>query len=98
MNILELGITQVSAITVICYLIGLACKAIGNIDKFIPTIVGISGGILGVVAMFTMSAFIADDILSAIAVGIVSGLASTGAHQVFHQLNKEEEANEKNSD
>ena len=95
MNILDLGITQVGAITVICYLIGLMCKAFGSIDKFIPSIVGVCGGILGVVAMFTMSTFIAEDILSAVAVGIVSGLASTGAHQVVHQLNKEN--NDENS-
>lgn len=91
MNILELGITQVAAITVICYLIGVTCKAIGGIDKFIPCIVGASGGILGVVAMFVMPEFIATDVLSAIAVGIVSGLGSTGAHQVVHQLVKEDD-------
>lgn len=92
MNILDLGITQVAAITVISYLIGVACKAVGNIDKFIPSIVGVCGAILGIVAMYTMPEFIAHDFLSAIAVGIVSGLASTGTHQVFHQLTKEDDA------
>lgn len=91
MNILELGITQVAAITVICYLVGIGCKAVGSIDKYIPCIVGVCGGILGVVAMYVMPEFIAADILSAIAVGIVSGLASTGAHQVTHQLTKEDD-------
>ena len=90
MNVMDFGITQVAAITVICYLIGVTCKAIGGIDKFIPSIVGLVGGILGVVAMYAMPEFIASDILSAIAVGIVSGLASTGAHQVVHQLGKDE--------
>lgn len=90
MDILNLGITQVAAITVICYLVGVTCKAIGNIDKYIPTIVGATGGILGVVAMYVMPEFIAADILSAIAVGIVSGLGSTGAHQLVHQLTKDE--------
>lgn len=90
MNILEFGITQVAAITVICYLVGVTCKAIGSIDKYIPSIVGALGGILGVVAMYIMPEFIASDILSAIAVGIVSGLGSTGAHQLVHQLTKEE--------
>lgn len=90
MNILELGITQVAAITVICYLVGLGCKAAGKIDKYIPCIVGACGGILGVVAMYIMPEFIAADILSAIAVGIVSGLASTGIDQIPKQLAKDE--------
>lgn len=89
MNILELGITQVAAITVICYLVGLGCKAAGKIDKYIPCIVGACGGILGVVAMYIMPEFIAADILSAIAVGIVSGLASTGIDQIPKQLAKD---------
>lgn len=96
MEIFELGITQVAAITVICYLVGVTCKSLGGIDKFIPSIVGALGGILGVVAMYIMPDFMATDILSAIAVGIVSGLASTGAHQVFHQLVKEDNNENRN--
>ena len=91
MEIFDFGITQVAAITVICYLIGLTCKAIGGVDKFIPSIVGFCGAILGIVAMYIMPEFMAEDVLTALAIGIVSGLASTGIHQVFHQLNKDEE-------
>lgn len=87
MNILD--VTQVVAIVVICYLIGLAVKAIPAIkDEFIPVIVGVCGGILGVVGMFAMPDFPADDILNAIAIGIVSGLASTGINQAYKQLAK----------
>ena len=91
MEILDLGITHVAAITVICYLIGIGVKACGKIDRFIPCIVGASGGVLGIAAMFLMPAFIASDVITAVAVGIVSGLASTGVHQMKKQLFEEDE-------
>ena len=84
-------IVTVAAITVICYLIGMGCKANGKIDKWIPVIVGISGGILGVVGWKTITGFPAEDILNAIAVGIASGLASTGANQIVKQLSQSSE-------
>lgn len=77
----------VLAIVVICYLIGIAAKAIKGVrDELIPVIVGIAGGVLGIVGMYVMPDFPAQDILSAIAVGIVSGLASTGVNQAFKQI------------
>lgn len=84
-------IATVGAITVIAYLVGMACKAIGKIDKWIPVIVGIVGAILGIVGMKTMPDFPAQDILNAVAVGIASGLASTGVNQIVKQLRQEEE-------
>ena len=84
-----LGILSVPAITVICYLVGEFVKVFEKIpDKVIPTICGITGAALGVVGMYTMPEFPATDILGALAVGIVSGLAATGAHQLGHQLKK----------
>lgn len=84
--------TQVStvvAIVVITYLIGLGVKAIPQIkDNFIPIIVGIAGGILGVVGMYVIPDFPATDVLNAIAVGIVSGLSSTGVNQIYKQVKK----------
>ena len=77
---------QVIAITVICYLIGMVAKASPLEDKWIPCIVGVLGGVLGVAGMYLMPDFPAKDILNAIAIGIVSGLASTGAHQLGKQL------------
>lgn len=87
-----LGIASVAAITVICYLVGIFCKSSDHIaDEFIPSIMGISGAILGVVAYFTkMPEFKGFHILTAIAVGIVSGLAATGINQIIKQANKGE--------
>lgn len=85
MDIAQLG--TVVSIIVITYLIGLAAKKIPSInDELIPVIVGVSGGILGVIGMYVIPDFPAHDILSAIAVGIANGLASTGAHQALKQL------------
>lgn len=85
MDITQIG--TVLAIVVITYLIGLAAKTIPAIkDNYIPVIVGVSGGILGVIGMFVMPDFPANDILNAIAIGIVSGLASTGANQAYKQI------------
>jgi hypothetical protein len=72
------------AIIVICYLIGIGAKLIPGIkDDYIPVIVGVFGGILGVVGLYVIPDFPANDILNAISVGIVSGLASTGVNQIY---------------
>ncbi|MBR5896259.1 MAG: enolase [Lachnospiraceae bacterium] len=84
-----LGIIAVPAIAIICYLVGIGVKASPLDDKFIPIIVGVIGGIIGVVAFLTgMPNFPAKDVITAIAVGIVSGLASTGINQIYKQLKK----------
>lgn len=87
MDISQMG--TVLAIVVIAYLVGLAAKMIPKVpDKAIPVIVGVTGGILGVIGMYVMPDFPANNIIDAIAVGIVSGLASTGVNQVYKQLSK----------
>lgn len=87
MDIMQMG--TVLAIVVITYLVGLGIKVIPQIkDEAIPVIVGCAGGILGVIAMYIMPDFPATDILNAIAIGIVSGLASTGVNQIYKQATK----------
>ena len=89
MDITQIG--TVLAIVVITYLIGLVAKVIPGVkDELIPVIVGVSGGILGVIGMYVIPDFPAQDLLNAIAVGIVSGLASTGVNQVYKQIGKGE--------
>ena len=86
MDISSLGIAGVAVITVICYLIGQAVKATAIENKWIPIIVGASGGVLGVVGMMVMADFPATDYLTAIAVGIVSGWAAVGVNQIGKQM------------
>lgn len=83
---MDFGIVGVSAITILCYLMGEAIKASKLDNKFIPVICGVLGAVLGVAAMFAMPEYPANDIITAAAVGAVSGLAATGANQVFKQL------------
>lgn len=86
---MNFGIASFAAIVVLCYLIGMGIKASPMGDKWIPTIVGIAGLVLGLAAYFLkVPDFPATDILTAAAVGVVSGLASTGVNQVGKQLNK----------
>ena len=85
-----LGIASIPAITVICFLVAQCVKATPLNEKWLPCICGFLGGVLGPVALYVMPEFPAGDVLSAIAIGIVSGLAATGAHQVYKQLTKEE--------
>ena len=81
-----LGIGSVAVITVIAYLVGIAVKETPLDNKWIPVIVGAVGGILGIVGMFIVENFPASDVLTAMAVGIVSGLAATGTDQIKKQL------------
>ena len=76
------GVASVIGITVICYLIGMVAKATAIDNKWIPVIVGVSGAVLGVAGMYAIADFPAADVINALAVGIVSGLASTGANQI----------------
>ena len=86
---MDFGIAGVAAITVIAYLIGSAVKATTLDNRWIPSICGTIGGILGVLAMRIMPDFPATDYITAVAVGIVSGLAATGVNQIGKQLGKE---------
>lgn len=85
---MDFGIASVAAITVIAYLIGQAVKATSLDNKWIPIICGTVGGALGAAAMRVMPDFPATDYITAVAVGIVSGLAATGVNQIGKQLNK----------
>ena len=84
-----LGLTSVAVITVICYLLATGAKAAGLPGKWLPTLCGALGALLGVAALYLMPDYPAGDLLTAAAVGIVSGLAATGADQVVKQLKKE---------
>ena len=82
-------VPTVVATIVITYLIVYASKQIPQVkDNVIPIIVGVAGGALGIVGMFVIPSYPADNILDAIAVGIVSGMASTGVNQIYKQIKK----------
>ena len=82
----------VPAIVVIVYLIGEIFRSVipaESINKFIPIICGVSGLLLGITCYLVSPELIpATDVISASAIGIVSGFAATGVNQVFKQLTK----------
>ena len=84
---MDFGIASVAAITVIAYLVGMAAKDVTIVeDKWIPVIVGVTGMILGVVGLYVMPDFPANDVINAAAIGIVSGLAATGINQIGKEV------------
>lgn len=88
---MDIGIMTYPAIIVICWLIGYGVKQVPALDnKWIPVIVGIAGAVVGLAGYFT-GVVPAEDWLNAIVVGIVSGEASTGMHQVYKQLTQEDD-------
>ena len=91
MNFADMGLAAVPVITVIAFLAAEVVKLVGLDSKWCPVICGAVGGALGVVAMSVMPEYPAGDILTAIAVGIVSGLAATGVHQLYVQLIRKEQ-------
>lgn len=86
MDMTSFGIGGVAVITIICYLVGEAIKVLAIDNKYIPVIVGLCGGLLGIPGMLLMPDFPATDYMTAVAVGIVSGLAATGVNQMFKQV------------
>lgn len=83
------SIISVAGITVISYLIAQAVKATKLENKWLPVICGALGGVLGIVGLEIVPEFPASDALTAAAVGIVSGLAATGSHELLKQLGGE---------
>lgn len=84
MNFME--ITGIAAISVICYLAAEVLKASALDSKWLPAVCGAVGALLGAAAMFVMPEFPASDPITAVAIGIQSGLAATGANQIYKQL------------
>ena len=69
------------AIVMICYIVGMGCKASKRIsDEWIPVAVG-----MGVIPDFP-----ATDYITAVAVGMFNGLSATGVNQVIKQTVQKE--------
>ena len=87
MDIATLG--SCVAIVMICYILGLGCKAAKKVpDEWIPVIMAVVGGILGAAGMGVIPDFPATDYITAVAVGMFNGLAATGVHQLYKQSKK----------
>lgn len=89
---MDLGVGSVVAIVVICYLFGAGMKAWDLFDdRKIPVLMGVLGAAFGILAfILTPTIMPADNVIDALAIGIVSGLSATGVNQIYKQSKKEE--------
>lgn len=78
-----MGVPSVGVITVVCYLIAEVIKLTPIKTKWIPVICLVMGAVLGILGMYFISGFPAEDHMTAVAVGIVSGGAATSFNQVY---------------
>lgn len=87
---MNLGIASVASITVIATLAGAVWKTAKKLpDEWIPVVCGFVGLVLGIIGFYLgIKDFPADDVITAAAVGIVSGFAATGINQIFKQFKK----------
>lgn len=92
-GLMNTEIVYVAVITIISYLVAQGVKATSLDNKWIPVICGICGAIMGYIGLKVMPGFPADDPLTAIAVGVVSGLAATGSHEIAKQLSVKTDEN-----
>ena len=88
---------SIPVITILCYLIGEFFNVVilrkKKRYKYIPTIVGGIGGMLGLI-IYYVSPDLLFNVTSpflAVAIGIMSGLASTGGNELIKQIIKKRE-------
>lgn len=86
-----LGIVPFIPVAIFCYWVGAGCKAIKNenLDKFIPEIVVIVGGLVTTLLYCTIHGYIpAQNWFDAFVLGMVSGSVSVCINQIYKQWTK----------
>lgn len=86
-DIFSIGVVYFPAIAVIVYVLVELIKAGGVDGKWYPGIAGVLGIVLGIVCiLIRVPDFPAGDLVTAAAIGGLSGLAATGADQLVKKL------------
>lgn len=89
------------AVPFISVLVYLLIEAIKQVTKnnekvltFVPVIAAVLGAVIGIICFFAMpnQLMLTTSALGATLVGMASGLAATGTHQVFKQISKQEDS------
>ena len=89
-----MNFTSIPIIVLCCYILGEIFKSIFKTKKetykLIPILMACIGGGLGIIIYYTNPEIIlnAENIWTALGIGIVSGLSSTGTNQIFKQTLK----------
>lgn len=87
-----MNFTCVPIIVICCYLVGEIYKQVfktkTELYRFIPAMLSVLGGILGIIIYYTNPEMIfnAENIWIALGVGIFSGASATGTNQIVKQL------------
>ena len=78
-------IMTIPAIILICAWAAQGLKATSLNTKWLPFICGLLGGLLGIASMYVVPDF-AGNLIDAVAYGIASGLAATGAYEAIKNV------------
>ena len=86
--------TNIPVITILCYLSGEIYKVVfkkkEELYKLIPVLVTLLGGVFGAMMHYVDSSYLdVESIISALEIGLLSGSAATGMHQLIKQLIKQ---------
>ena len=81
----------IPVIVLLCYLIGEIYKVLfknkEDLYKLIPIFVTLLGGLIGVLMYYVDPEFLkVQSIVSSFEIGLISGAASTGMHQIVKQI------------
>lgn len=89
--------TSIPIIVTLCYIIGEIYKVFfkNNKDlyKLIPIVLACFGGLLGIIIFLTNPEIMLNvsNVWTALGIGIVSGVSSTGTNQIIKKIFKKEE-------
>ena len=84
--------TSIPIIVIICYIIGEIYKVLfknkQDLYKLIPIILACFGGLLGILIFLTNPEILLNvsNVWSALGIGMVSGVSSTGTNQIIKQI------------
>ena len=87
-----MGLSSIPIIVIISYMVGEIYKVIfknkEGMYKLIPIVVSLIGGMLGIIIYLTNKEMILDanNVWSAMLIGIISGASATNANQIIKQL------------
>ena len=84
--------TSIPIIVIICYIIGEIYKVLfknkQDLYKLIPIVLACFGGLLGILIFLTNPEIMLNvsNVWTALGIGIVSGVSSTGTNQIIKQI------------
>lgn len=81
----------IPVVVLLCYLIGEIIKVLfknkEDLYKLIPIFVTLFGGLIGVLMFYVDPDFLKlESVISSFEIGLISGAASTGMHQIVKQI------------